>query len=518
MRWTLWVTMVLVAACEPDTVRRVVVVDDDQDGIEAELDCNDDDPTVGAISLDADCDGAKTAVDCDDGDPTVGSQFDDEDCDGAPKDVDCDDTKPALGSREFDADCDYAKSDVDCDDNDKDFGAIGRDADCDGVRAEDGDCDDNDPNLTPSDSDQDCDGIDAAIDCDDNDPTSNPIGIDWDCDGWLNTEECFNNSPGTVHLIADDADCDGVLTADDCDDNDNAVLAVADDADCDGALTVDDCDDSDTSIGAFETSPTLGTLQCMPVQRFSMGCDPTRDGACFGGEVPLHTVDLTRSVWIMEIEVTQSMWFAAFANNPSDSVAANRPVESISWWEAVRFANAMSDAESLDACYVLDGCSGTPGVDFVCTGITVDTPGGDPYACEGYRLPTEAEWEAAARGGEPYRYAGSDTLGDVAWWFGNVGLLGNPRVGCGKDPNGFELCDMTGNVYEWIWDWSTTYRAASVSDPVGDPTGSERIIRGGSHLSGVATQDELRVAFRSDLVPESRESWVGIRLVRTIDP
>jgi formylglycine-generating enzyme required for sulfatase activity len=137
--------------------------------------------------------------------------------------------------------------------------------------------------------------------------------------------------------------------------------------------------------------------------------------------------------------------------------------------------------------------------------------GGNVYACAGYRLPTEAEWEYAARGGESYTYSGSETVGDVAWTSENSGSTTHPVAG--KAANAFDLYDMSGNVWEWTHDWYAVYASDAAVDPVGATSGSYRVARGGSWRYDPSG---ARVAIRYDDVPSNRSSELGFRLARSV--
>jgi formylglycine-generating enzyme required for sulfatase activity len=173
-------------------------------------------------------------------------------------------------------------------------------------------------------------------------------------------------------------------------------------------------------------------------------------------------------------------------------------VETVSWEDAAVYANTLSAAEGLELCYTTTGSD-------LATSL-----GGDPYACEGYRLPTEAEWEYAARGGESYTYSGSDTVGDVAWTSENSG--GTTHTVAGKAANAFGLYDMSGNVFEWTNDWYDAYASGAAVDPVGAASSLYRVSRGGSWGS---TAVYARAAGRFGNGPGYRFDYLGLRLSRT---
>jgi formylglycine-generating enzyme len=201
--------------------------------------------------------------------------------------------------------------------------------------------------------------------------------------------------------------------------------------------------------------------------------------------------------------VTQGQYQAVMGDNPSSAVDCRDygvrpklPVFCVDFRQAVAFSNRLSTREGLTPCYSLEGSTGVRWID---------------RACNGYRLPTEAEWEYAARAGERWRYAGSDDPTAVAWFDENSeGKI--HQVGT-KNPNAWGLQDMSGNVWEWVWDWHAPYLTGTQRDPAGPETGSSRVVRGGSFAASALV---LRVARRLMNVPSGRGGILGFRLSRSL--
>ena len=223
---------------------------------------------------------------------------------------------------------------------------------------------------------------------------------------------------------------------------------------------------------------------------FTMGSPTGEEGR--EDDETQHRVTITRGYCMKATEVTQGEWQAVMGSNPSQftNCGANCPVEQVSWDDAVGYANALSRREGLPECYS----------DSTFTGL----------GCRGYRLPTEAEWEYAARAGTTGATYGN--LDSVAWFAANSGAATHPARQ--KQPNAWGLYDMLGNVWEWTGDLYAEY-AGSASDPAGAAAGSFRMIRGGS-WGNLARN--ARAAFRYDGRPDNRYGSFGLRLVRTAVP
>jgi formylglycine-generating enzyme required for sulfatase activity len=260
---------------------------------------------------------------------------------------------------------------------------------------------------------------------------------------------------------------------------------------------------------AWVTVPPAATT--VPVT-FTMGSPPTE--LCrFSVSEDAHAVTLTRRFEMARYEVTQAEFQAAMGYNPSNfGGCPTCPVENLTWFEAVAYANALSTTAGLAPCFT---CSGA-GPSVTCA-IAPAYEGKQIYACPGYRLPTGAEWELAIRAGTTTAFfSGPITscetnahLDAVAWYHDPTG---KPRPVGGKQPNPWGLHDMAGNVFEWCHDWWTT-SVAPETDPAGPATGTSRVLRGGAY--GTAA-DYLRSARRYGFEPNKRQLNFGVRPVRTL--
>jgi len=220
---------------------------------------------------------------------------------------------------------------------------------------------------------------------------------------------------------------------------------------------------------------------------FMMGAPPGEEGR--DRSETQHQVTLTRAFCMKATEITQGEWQRVIKDNPSEfkRCGANCPVEQVSWDDAVFYANALSRREGLPECYAGSTFAG--------------------LGCRGYRLPTEAEWEYAARAGTTAATYGN--LDRTAWYGQREGET--THLVRQKQPNAWGLYDMLGNVWEWTADWSGTY-PGTVTDPTGAVASSYRMIRGGSWYDPASY---ARAAIRSGENPITRSSHLGFRLVRT---
>lgn len=209
---------------------------------------------------------------------------------------------------------------------------------------------------------------------------------------------------------------------------------------------------------------------------FTMGATNEQGSDAYYSEKPAHSVTLS-SYYIGKTEVTQELWEAVMGSNPSYFKGNRKPVERVSWNDCQTFISKLN---------ALTG--------------------------KNYRLPTEAEWEFAARGGiksKGYKYSGSNTLADVAWYAGNSG--NTPHDVGTKSPNELGLYDMSGNVDEWCNDWygDKYYSSSPSNNPTGPGSGSNRVYRGGGWSSFAWY---CRSSYRCNLAPGYRGNFLGLRL------
>jgi formylglycine-generating enzyme required for sulfatase activity len=257
------------------------------------------------------------------------------------------------------------------------------------------------------------------------------------------------------------------------------------------------------SVFQLKNPPAPVGFVPIPAGKFLMG-SPASEPGRWDDEVQ-HRVTVS-SFYISKYEVTQKEWREVMGSNPSYFKGDNLPVEKVSWYDAIEYCNRRSQREGLTPAYTRSG----------------DTVTWNRNA-NGYRLPTEAEWEYACRAGTttPF-HTGNNITTSQANYDGNYPYNGNAKgvyrektwaAGSGA-ANAWGLYDMHGNVWEWCWDWYGEYDIRPQTDPVGPATGLGRVYRGGSCYDDGRRG---RSAFRDGYDPASRSYALGFRLVRNPD-
>ena len=246
---------------------------------------------------------------------------------------------------------------------------------------------------------------------------------------------------------------------------------------------------SSTANLSAELNKLINNMVYVSGGTFTMGGTSEQGSDAESYEKPTHCVTLS-SYYICKYEVTQALWRAVMGSNPSffkvwravmggnpsNFKGDNLPVEGVSWNDCQTFINRLNS-----------------------------------YTGRNFRLPTEAEWEFAARGGNysrHYKYSGSNYIGDVAWYDGNSGDHTHP-VGT-KQANELGLYDMSGNVWEWCSDWYGSYSSYSQTDPIGPNSGSDRVWRGGGWYDSAWN---CRSSYRNYYAPRDCSDYLGLRLV-----
>ena len=229
------------------------------------------------------------------------------------------------------------------------------------------------------------------------------------------------------------------------------------------------------------TQPVASSLEIEMIRvdggTFMMGATSEQGNDSHVSEKPVHKVTLS-GFMIGKYQVTQAQWDAVMGNNPSHFKGDNLPVENVSWNDVQDFISKLNAQTGKQ-----------------------------------YRLPTEAEWEFAARGGNrsiDYKYSGSNNPDEVTWYYKNSGSNSHP-VGT-KLSNELGIYDMSGNVWEWCSDWNGTYNITVQTNPQGPSSGSDRVFRGGSWGSSAVC---ARVSYRYGWNPDFRRSNLGFRLAHS---
>ena len=275
----------------------------------------------------------------------------------------------------------------------------------------------------------------------------------------------------------------------------------------------------ETGDGSY-ISPNIGTLLYVPAGSFQRDTSPANISV------------ITRPCRMSEHQITRAQFQTIMGTDPSDpnkSSGLTDPVQMVNWYHAIAFCNKLSLAEGLTPVYSVNGISDWAGLSFgaIPTISNADWNGATAdWDADGYRLPTEMEWMWAAMGapsdgqgggtntsGYLKDFAGSDgsnSIDDYAWYNGNSGNMTHP-VGT-KLPNELGLYDMSGNVFEWCWDWySDAIPAGTKIDYQGAASSTFRVVRGGSWDSSASS---CTVAYRYALTPNFQGNKFGFRVVR----
>lgn len=297
------------------------------------------------------------------------------------------------------------------------------------------------------------------------------------------------------------------------------------------------------------TNPPPTGMVLIDAGKFTMGNTYTNESGFpwYADETPVHTVSVS-SFYIDRYEVSKALWDEVYswatANGysftlPGSAPAQDHPVTSVNWHDCLKWCNARSQMKGLTPVYYISSTK-TAGFIYKTGEVTVQSSWVN-WDADGYRLPTEAEWERAARGGREghhyawesfggyfydcidsnqANYAGSEDAFEGDWISGfpyttPIGYFRGTQVPHGEDmANGYGLYDMTGNVLEWCWDWFGSYSSADQTDPTGPASGTDRILRGGCWDYGV---EGLRCSTRSYDVPTILYAYpddIGFRCVR----
>ncbi len=233
--------------------------------------------------------------------------------------------------------------------------------------------------------------------------------------------------------------------------------------------------------------PPFATAE-VPAGAFLMG-----SSSGFNDESPVHRVNISGSLIFTKFEISQRLFKAVMKNNPSIIKSPDLPCDNVAWLDAAKFCNELSAIQGLEQCYTIEGAN----VGWL--------PGKN-----GWRLPTEAEWEYACHGGKTGDYSGNGVLADMGWYNSNSGMKSHPS-GL-KLSNDYGLYDMQGNLWEWCWDWYDAgyYAKSPQNDPAGPQFGERRVVRGGSWLDGNTYARCSNRTAGSDF-----QSRTGFRIVRT---
>ena len=250
------------------------------------------------------------------------------------------------------------------------------------------------------------------------------------------------------------------------------------------------------SVARLKIGKVKQQMVLVPKGSFVMGA-VVGDNMAEEDEKCQHTVTLSHPFWVADSPVTQMLYRSILGKNPSRFKNEDNPVEMVSWFDAIQFCNALSLRENLQPCYEVKS--------------EEDEDVRWDRQANGYRLLTEAEWEYVARSGGVQVYAGSNESMDVAWFSGNSSGTTQPVKK--KDPTLWGLYDLSGNVWEWCWDWFAEYVDGNATDPIGPKEGRGRSFRGGSWA---VPEKMVRTSQRGAERPHNRMNGLGFRVARNI--
>ncbi len=256
----------------------------------------------------------------------------------------------------------------------------------------------------------------------------------------------------------------------------------------------------------IKKAPELGTMIEIPGGKFMMGSEDFEES-----ESPVHSVKID-SFLLCAHPLTQLEWSSLTGKNPSQNPGERFPVENVSWYAAIAYCNKLSISSGLEAVYSISGSANPEDWGKI---PRVQDSSWDSVEmkkdADGYRLPTEAEWEYAAMGGENGKGI-SETmpLYECAWYAENSG--GATHEVMKKSPGPFGLYDMLGNVWEWCWDWFSEYPVASQENPLGPKFGSGHVRRGGG-WNNAASYCREKSRGHSEY---GKYPFLGLRLARSL--
>jgi len=282
----------------------------------------------------------------------------------------------------------------------------------------------------------------------------------------------------------------------------------------------------DSAAQVFIDSPYAGRLMRINSGSFTIG-SPENEPGRNSDEGPQHRVTLN-AFYMGRYQVTQAQYKAVMGTNPGAFAfavnAGDLPVERVSWYDAVEFCNKLSELEGLTPYYTIDKTIDDPNNFSDKDSVKWDVSF-NPLA-NGYRLPTEAQWEYACRAGTitAFNWGTNQISTSRANFYGRGSLYNGSPAGIYRNtttavgsfaPNAWGLYDMHGNVYEWCWDWEwwdeNNYSEFPTTNPDGPNYGANRVIRGGSWF---CEGSELRSAYRHSAFASDRRSVIGFRVVR----